>query len=61
MAKAKITLNVPSELLDSLKEFGVKNPITFLEDFFHEFDAEELVALMEDDGEDWEEDFDDEF
>jgi hypothetical protein len=63
MAKRKITLNVPAELMDALKEFGVKDPIIFLEDFFQEIDAEDLVAIMEEEEEYWDEDeeFDDEF
>lgn len=62
MAKRRISLNVPAELLDTLKEFGVKDPISFLEDFFDEIDAEDLVAIMEEDDEDyWDEDEDEEF
>ncbi|NPV65695.1 MAG: hypothetical protein HPY64_00960 [Anaerolineae bacterium] len=63
MAKRKITLNVPADLLDNLKEFGVKDPIAFLEDFFAEMDAEDFVAMMEEeDDEYWdeEEDYEDE-
>ncbi len=62
MAKRKITLNVPAELMDSLREFGVKDAIAFLEDFFDEIDAEDLVAIMEEEEEYWDEDddFDDE-
>lgn len=62
MAKRKITLNVPADLLDNLKEFGVKDPIAFLEDFFDEMDAQDFVDIMEE-GEDWDEEYeeDDEF
>ncbi len=63
MAKRKITLNVPADLLDNLKEFGVKDPIAFLEDFFAEMDAEDFVAMMEEDEDEYwdeEEDYEDE-
>ncbi len=56
MAKRKITLNVPAELLDNLKEFGVKDPLAFLEDFFAEMDAEDFISIMEEDEEFWDED-----
>ncbi len=40
----------------------VKDAIAFLEDFFDEIDAEDLVAIMEEEEEYWDEDddFDDE-
>lgn len=60
MAKRKISLNVPAELLDNLREFGVKDPIAFLEDFFAEMDAEDFIALMEEDEEYWDEELEDE-
>lgn len=60
MSKRKITLNVPAELLDNLREFGVKDPIAFLEDFFSEMDAEDFIAIMEEDEEYWDEDMEDE-
>lgn len=60
MAKRKISLNVPAELLDNLREFGVKDPIAFLEDFFAEMDAEDFIAIMEEDEEYWDEEMEDE-
>ncbi len=60
MAKRKISLNVPAELLDNLREFGVKDPIAFLEDFFAEMDAEDFIAIMEEDEEYWDEELEDE-
>ncbi|MBN2472903.1 MAG: hypothetical protein JXN59_19430 [Anaerolineae bacterium] len=60
MAKRKISLNVPAELLDNLREFGVKDPIAFLEDFFAEMDAEDFIAIMEEDEEYWDEEEDEE-
>ncbi len=63
MSKRKITLNVPADLLDNLKEFGVKDPIAFLESFFAEMDAEDFVSMMEEDEDEYwdeEEDYEDE-
>lgn len=61
MATQKISLKVPADLLDNLKALGVKDPIAFLEDFFADMDAEDFVAIMEEDDEYWEEeDFEDE-
>ncbi|GAB4576089.1 MAG: hypothetical protein Kow0077_30820 [Anaerolineae bacterium] len=63
MATRKITLNVPADLLDNLKGLGIQDPIAFLEDFFAEMDAEDFVAIMEEDEEYWddEDEEDDEF
>ncbi len=59
VAKKKITLNVPADLLDRLKELDIKNPIAFLEDLFEEVDVSDLVSMLEEDGY-WYDDEDDE-
>ena len=59
MAKRKMTLNIPVELIDGLQSMGVRNVTEFLESFFGEIEAEDLLSLMEEE-EYWDED-DDEF
>ena len=66
MARRKMTLNIPAELLDGLQSLGVRNTTEFLETFFAEIEAEDLIALMEEDeywdeDEDFEDDEDDDF
>lgn len=57
MATKMISLNVPDDLIDNLKALGVSDPIAFLEDFFADMDAEDFVAIMEEDDEYWEEEY----
>jgi hypothetical protein len=50
MAKRKITINIPVDLISNLQELGVTNVNEFLETLFNEVDAEDLLALLEGDG-----------
>ncbi len=48
MAKRKITLNIPVELISNLQSLGVSNVTEFLENLFNDIEAEDLLALAED-------------
>ncbi len=60
MTRRKMTLNIPAELIDGLQSMGVRNVTEFLESFFGEIEAEDLLAIMEEEDEYWDED-DEEF
>ncbi len=56
MTRRKMTLNIPAELIDGLQSMGVRNVTEFLESFFGEIEAEDLLAIMEEEEEYWDED-----
>ena len=56
MAKRKVTVNVPVEFIDRLKDLGVNSFPSFLETLFNDIEPDDLLDLLSnEDDEYWDE------